>query len=81
MTIHDMFHWKMLIPKHFVIKCVFNRNAYLSGRLLYIFHQPHMVVCSKVEDVNLCTWFQKLQAKQCSSYCYSFGYIQLSNDF
>jgi len=35
MTIHDMFHWKMLIPKIFVIKCVFNRDAYLNGRLLY----------------------------------------------
>ncbi len=36
MTIHDMFHWKMLIPKNFVIKCVLNRDAYLSGRLLYV---------------------------------------------
>jgi hypothetical protein len=35
---------------------------------------------SKVEDVNLCIWFQKLQAKQHSSHCYNFGYVQISND-
>ncbi len=34
MTIHDMFHWKMLIPKNFVIKCVFNQDAYLNGCVL-----------------------------------------------
>jgi hypothetical protein len=34
MTIHDMFHWKMLIPKNFVIKCVLNRDVYLNGCVL-----------------------------------------------
>jgi hypothetical protein len=34
MTIHDMFHWKMLIPKNFVIKCVPNQDAYLNGCVL-----------------------------------------------
>jgi hypothetical protein len=34
MTIHDMFHWKMLIPQNFVIKCVLNRDAYLNGCVL-----------------------------------------------
>ncbi len=34
MTIHDMFHWKMLIPKNFVIKCLLNRDAYLNGCIL-----------------------------------------------
>ncbi len=34
MTIHGMFHWKMLIPKIFVIKCVLNRDAYLNGCVL-----------------------------------------------
>jgi hypothetical protein len=34
MMIHDMFHWKMLIPKNFVIKPVLNRDAYLNRCVL-----------------------------------------------